>query len=110
MGTPVDHSLAPEVSVPTRAIANGAERRSTPSGSSEVGDYVADPKERDVIPDHHTQRAFSSPAYRRIERLIADERCVILDGGIATELQRLRPLKGESPPDPDLWGTWALYR
>ena len=51
-----------------------------------------------------------SPAYSRIERLIADERCVVLDGGVATELQRLRPLKGEPGPDPELWGTWALYR
>ena len=34
----------------------------------------------------------------------------MLDGGIATELQRLRPLKGTIGPDPDLWGTWALYR
>ena len=49
-------------------------------------------------------------AYDRLERLIADDRCVILDGGIATELQRLRPLRGEAGPDPELWGTWALYR
>jgi S-methylmethionine-dependent homocysteine/selenocysteine methylase/SAM-dependent methyltransferase len=35
---------------------------------------------------------------------------VILDGGIATELQRLRPLRGEPAPEPELWGTWALYR
>ena len=52
----------------------------------------------------------SRQAYRRIEQLIADERCVILDGGVATELQRLRRLKGEHGPDPELWGTWALYR
>ena len=49
-------------------------------------------------------------AYRRIEDLLADERCVILDGGVATELQRLRPLRGEPGPDPELWGTWALDR
>jgi S-methylmethionine-dependent homocysteine/selenocysteine methylase/SAM-dependent methyltransferase len=34
----------------------------------------------------------------------------VLDGGVATELQRLRPLRGEPGPDPELWGTWALYR
>jgi S-methylmethionine-dependent homocysteine/selenocysteine methylase len=32
----------------------------------------------------------------------------VLDGGVATELQRLRPV-GQTP-DPNLWGTWALYR
>jgi S-methylmethionine-dependent homocysteine/selenocysteine methylase/SAM-dependent methyltransferase len=51
-----------------------------------------------------------SPAYRRVEDLLAAERCVILDGGVATELQRLRPLQGEVGPEPELWGTWALYR
>ncbi len=36
---------------------------------------------------------------------------MILDGGVATELQRLRPLRGKhDTPDPELWGTWALYR
>jgi S-methylmethionine-dependent homocysteine/selenocysteine methylase/predicted nicotinamide N-methyase len=35
---------------------------------------------------------------------------VILDGGVATELQRLGSLRGERHPDPELWGTWALYR
>ena len=38
--------------------------------------------------------------------MIADDRCVILDGGVATELQRHR----SSADDGDLWGTWALYR
>jgi S-methylmethionine-dependent homocysteine/selenocysteine methylase len=51
-----------------------------------------------------------SPLYAHVEALLADERCVILDGGVATELQRLRPLRGETGPDPELWGTWALYR
>jgi S-methylmethionine-dependent homocysteine/selenocysteine methylase len=49
-------------------------------------------------------------AYGRLERLIADEHAVVLDGAVATELQRLRPLRGEPGPDPELWGTWALYR
>ncbi len=36
---------------------------------------------------------------------------MILDGGVATELQRAHALRdsGEAP-DPELWGTWALYR
>jgi S-methylmethionine-dependent homocysteine/selenocysteine methylase/SAM-dependent methyltransferase len=50
-------------------------------------------------------------AYRRLEELLREDRCVILDGAVATELQRLRPLRGqEDGPDPELWGTWALYR
>ncbi len=53
----------------------------------------------------------ASPAYGRIRRLLAEERCVVLDGGVATELQRLHSLPGsEAAPDPELWGTWALYR
>jgi S-methylmethionine-dependent homocysteine/selenocysteine methylase/SAM-dependent methyltransferase len=51
-----------------------------------------------------------SRAYRHVEELIAADRCVILDGGIATELQRLATSEGETEPDPELWGTWALYR
>ena len=51
-----------------------------------------------------------SPAYARIQDLLAAERCVILDGGVATELQRGRPLEGGGVVDRDLWGTWALYR
>jgi S-methylmethionine-dependent homocysteine/selenocysteine methylase/SAM-dependent methyltransferase len=51
----------------------------------------------------------TSPVYRRLEEMIAEDRCVVLDGGVATELQRLRPLGGAGP-DPELWGTWALYR
>src|SRR5262249_11144638 len=50
-----------------------------------------------------------SPAYRRLEELISSDRCVVLDGGVATELQRLAPVDGRAP-DPELWGTWALYR
>ena len=46
-------------------------------------------------------------AYGRIERLIASERCVILDGGTATELDTVVPLP-EGERDEPLWGTWAL--
>jgi S-methylmethionine-dependent homocysteine/selenocysteine methylase/SAM-dependent methyltransferase len=48
-----------------------------------------------------------SAAYARIEDMLADDRCVVLDGGVATELQRLGTgLELEA----GLWGTWALYR
>jgi S-methylmethionine-dependent homocysteine/selenocysteine methylase/SAM-dependent methyltransferase len=47
------------------------------------------------------------PAYRRVEELIAAEKCVILDGGIATELGRRLP-DAERGRDEALWGTWAL--
>ena len=50
-----------------------------------------------------------SPAYRRLEDLIAAERCVVLDGGIATELQRDHPAQDPGPAE-ELWGTWGLYR
>ena len=57
-----------------------------------------------------TTATSSFSAYRRLEQLISDDRCVVLDGGVATELHRLRPLEGEPGPDPELWGTWALDR
>jgi S-methylmethionine-dependent homocysteine/selenocysteine methylase/SAM-dependent methyltransferase len=46
-----------------------------------------------------------SEAYRRLLEMIAAEQCVVLDGGVATELQR-----NEATIDQELWGTWALYR
>ena len=49
-------------------------------------------------------------AYRQVQELLAAERCVILDGGVATEIQRLRTQRGEPEPAPELWGTWALTR
>jgi len=48
----------------------------------------------------------TSPAYERLREMIADDRCVVLDGGVATELQRHRSSSDEG----DLWGTWALSR
>lgn len=50
-----------------------------------------------------------SSAYRRLEQLIAEERCVVLDGGVATEVQRLRPADGQGD-DEEVWGTWAIER
>src|SRR3954451_20596925 len=49
----------------------------------------------------------TSDAYGRVGELLDAQRCVILDGGIATELGRRRP---DATPSEDeaLWGTWAL--
>lgn len=47
-------------------------------------------------------------AFDRVQRLIAEDRCVILDGGIATELQRVG-VRDYRVDDKALWGTWALY-
>jgi S-methylmethionine-dependent homocysteine/selenocysteine methylase/SAM-dependent methyltransferase len=46
-------------------------------------------------------------AYARVDELLGEQRCVILDGAIATELGRVRP---DATPREDeaLWGTWAL--
>jgi S-methylmethionine-dependent homocysteine/selenocysteine methylase/SAM-dependent methyltransferase len=49
-----------------------------------------------------------SPAYERIERLIADDVAVILDGGNATELGREHAGQLRDA-DRGLWGTGALY-
>ncbi len=51
--------------------------------------------------------SYSDP-YQRIQQLIADHQCVILDGGIATELQQIG-LKDFRLSDKQLWGTWGLY-
>ena len=63
-----------------------------------------------MIGDRSSRVVESSAAYRHVEELIAAERCVVLDGGVATELQRVRPLEGKAGTHPELWGTWALYR
>jgi homocysteine S-methyltransferase len=52
-------------------------------------------------------RRHHSPAYGHVERLLADQRCVILDGGIATELEELQ-IPGYELRDDAMWGTWAL--
>jgi S-methylmethionine-dependent homocysteine/selenocysteine methylase/tRNA1(Val) A37 N6-methylase TrmN6 len=45
--------------------------------------------------------------YARVEELLGEQRCVILDGAIATKLGRVRP--DATPHDDEaLWGTWAL--
>ena len=47
--------------------------------------------------------------YAAVELKLVDGNCVILDGGMATELQRLLPATIRGARD-DLWGSWALYR
>ena len=51
--------------------------------------------------------AIISPAYERVEGLLAGQRCVILDGGTATELNTVVP-PPEGERDEPLWGAWAL--
>jgi S-methylmethionine-dependent homocysteine/selenocysteine methylase len=50
-----------------------------------------------------------SVVYERIEGLIAADACVLLDGGIATELQADLPPR-EPWPAEELWGTRGLYQ
>ena len=47
-------------------------------------------------------------AYQQIQRMIAEDECVILDGGGTTELERIG-LDEYRVSDKGLWGTWALY-
>ena len=51
----------------------------------------------------------SEKAYERIQRLIAEEQCVLLDGGVSTELERVGSGQDHHISDTELWGTWALY-
>ena len=46
--------------------------------------------------------------YQRIKEMFATDQCVVLDGGMATELERLG-LKDHHISDSGMWGTWALY-
>lgn len=48
-------------------------------------------------------------AYGRVRELFSAERCVVLDGGVATELQRVAPADARGA-DGGLWGTRALTR
>jgi S-methylmethionine-dependent homocysteine/selenocysteine methylase len=52
-------------------------------------------------------RPRSSGAYGRVEELLSREECVVLDGGIATELEELE-IPGYELRDDAMWGTWAL--
>ncbi|MDX6600585.1 MAG: hypothetical protein QOE87_4472 [Gaiellales bacterium] len=48
-----------------------------------------------------------SPSYERVASMIAGEECVVLDGGVGTEIERIA---GAAGADLSQWGTWALYR
>jgi len=48
-----------------------------------------------------------SPNYNRIDHRLSREQCVVLDGGMATELEELEAPDYELRDDA-LWGTWAL--
>ena len=56
-----------------------------------------------------SQTPARSAAYTSIEQMLAAEQCVVLDGAVATELQRERAGFDVGPGEA-LWGTWALYR
>ena len=43
---------------------------------------------------------YSTLDWLSLRQTLAEERAVLLDGGVATELQRLRPLRGVPGPDP----------
>src|SRR5581483_9802699 len=79
-----------------RGIARRPARRTLPGERAEPGGAV--------------RAATASAPYARLERLVAEERCVILDGGVATEIERVRPEDRRFAADVGLWGTWALYQ
>lgn len=49
-----------------------------------------------------------SPAYRRVQGMLDDGRLVVLDGGVATELEHIR--REQLDLDREPWGSWALQR
>ena len=57
---------------------------------------------------HYLGQLPVSPAYGRVDALLQSGGCVLLDGGIATELQRVRSEDRAQRREP--WGTWALFR
>ena len=76
-----------------------------PTSGNGVEVIPARPHALDGRPTRAAERR--SPAYARIEQLLAAERAVILDGGIATELEYLE-IPGYELRDDAMWGTWAL--
>jgi S-methylmethionine-dependent homocysteine/selenocysteine methylase/SAM-dependent methyltransferase len=57
-----------------------------------------------TVPD---VRPTTDAAYRVVHELLDAQRCVVLDGGIATELGRALP-DAKPQADEALWGPWAL--
>ena len=57
---------------------------------------------------HYLMEFPPSPAYERIAGLLAGGGRVLLDGGVATELQQVRSEERARRREP--WGTWALFQ
>jgi homocysteine S-methyltransferase len=57
---------------------------------------------------HYLAEQPISPAYERIDRTLGEGGCVLLDGGVATELQQVRSEGRARQREP--WGTWALFQ
>jgi S-methylmethionine-dependent homocysteine/selenocysteine methylase len=61
-----------------------------------------------VTGGHYLAEQPLSRAYQRIDRNLADGQGVVLDGGVATELQQVRAEERARQREP--WGTWALFQ
>ena len=57
---------------------------------------------------HYLAEQPLSPAYERIDRKLSAGDGVLLDGGVATELQQVRSEERARRREP--WGTWALFQ
>jgi S-methylmethionine-dependent homocysteine/selenocysteine methylase len=60
------------------------------------------------VTGHYLTQLPVSPAYERVAALLRDGRTVVLDGGVATELQRVGDEDRAQRHEP--WGSWALFR
>ncbi|MEA2320623.1 MAG: hypothetical protein QOD81_473 [Solirubrobacteraceae bacterium] len=58
-------------------------------------------------PARRPPRAGASPAFHRVARMLDEQRCVVLDGAMGTELPRVAR-GGARDADERLWGTRAL--
>jgi S-methylmethionine-dependent homocysteine/selenocysteine methylase len=61
-----------------------------------------------VTGGHYLAEQPVSPVYERVDHTLAAGGCVLLDGGVATELQRIRSEGRARKREP--WGTWALFQ
>jgi S-methylmethionine-dependent homocysteine/selenocysteine methylase len=61
-----------------------------------------------VTGGHYLAEQPVSPAYERVDRALGEGGCALLDGGVATELQRIRSEERARKREP--WGTWALFQ
>jgi homocysteine S-methyltransferase len=57
---------------------------------------------------HYLAQLPVSAAYERIDDILSSGGCVVLDGGVATELQQVRSEDRARRREP--WGTWALFQ